>query len=148
MKKIILPGQKTASLKKPARLSGSVAPAVLKKKRSKEYLDLFVSMDHETLSKTGAMEELMKVIEEEFGTAGLQSLPLAIVAKCYLGAPYEVHTLDLGAQMIIHHYRRNEPLPAHIERARALALHHAYSIVEVYTDQLIVINEDGSATKL
>jgi hypothetical protein len=105
-------------------------------------------MDHGTLSRTGGMEELMKVIEEEFGTAGLQSLPLAIIAKCYLGAPYEVHTLDLGAQIIIHHYKRSEPLPAYIEKARSLALHHAYSIVEVYTDQLIVINDDGSATKL
>jgi len=148
MKKIILPGQKNASFKEATKLSGNVTSVVLKKKRSKKYLDLFISMDHGKLNSTGGMEELMKVIEEEFGTAGLQSLPLAIIAKCYLGAPYEVHTLDLGAQMIIHHYKRSEPLPTYIEKARSLALHHAYSIVEVYTDQLIVINDDGSAIKL
>jgi hypothetical protein len=34
------------------------------------------------------------------------------------------------------------------EQARALAKHNAYVMVEVYTDKLILIREDGSASKL
>lgn len=148
MKKVILPGQKVLPLKEATSITHKSAMPVTSKNRSREYINLFTSLDHSSLSETGGMESLMAGIREEFGTAELQSLPQAIVAKCYLGNPYEVHTLDLGGQMIIHHYKKSESLPGHIEKARSLALHHAYSLVEVYTDKLIVVNEDGSTIKL
>lgn len=53
------------------------------------------------------MDELMKAIQEEFGTAELTSLPLGIVSKCFLGHPYEVHTLDLSGSQIIKHYKND-----------------------------------------
>jgi hypothetical protein len=39
-------------------------------------------------------------------------------------------------------------LPDDFEKARALAKHNAYAFVEVYRDKIILIREDGTATKL
>lgn len=118
------------------------------KKRSKKYLNLIANLDSKTLTDTKGMEDLMKVIQEEFGTAELISLPLGIVSKCYLGHPYEVHTLDLSGSQIIKHYKGNEVMEPEFEKARIIAKHNAYVMVEVYKDKIILIREDGSATKL
>lgn len=118
------------------------------KKRSKKYLDLIAGLDSKTLTETKGMDELMKAIQEEFGTAELASLPLGIVSKCFLGHPYEVHTLDLSGSQIIKHYRSNETMEVDFEKARTVAKHNAYAMVEVYKDKIILIREDGSASKL
>jgi hypothetical protein len=41
-----------------------------------------------------------------------------------------------------------EPLPDEFEKARTLANHNAYAFVEVYRDKIILVREDGTATKL
>lgn len=105
-------------------------------------------MDTELLTETRGKEEMMTKIHEEFGTAQLADLPMGILAKCYLGHPYEVHTLDLSAGQIIKHYSIGEPLPDHFEKARTLAKHNAYLFVEIYKNKLILIREDGTAAKL
>lgn len=118
------------------------------KKRSEKYLNLIKGIDTELISETKGKEELMAKIYEEFGTAELANLPLGILAKCYLGHPHEVHTLDLIGSQIIKHYKIGEPLPDHFEKARTLAKHTAYAFVEVYKDKLILILEGGAAVKL
>ncbi|WP_345991282.1 hypothetical protein AAEU33_05485 [Chryseobacterium sp. Chry.R1] len=118
------------------------------RKRSEKYLKLIKGFDKELLTETRGKEELMTIICEEFGTAELADLPLGILAKCYLGHPHEVHTLDLGGGQIIRHYKIGEPLPNNFEKARVLAKHNAYAFVEVFKDKLILIREDGTATKL
>ncbi|PWB23618.1 hypothetical protein [Flavobacterium sp. HTF] len=118
------------------------------KKRSKKYLDLISGLDAKTLTDTKGMNELIKAIQEEFGTAELSSLPLGILSKCFLGHPYEVHTLDLSGSQIIRHYKTAETMEADFEKARSLAKHNAYAMVEIYKDKIILIREDGSATKL
>lgn len=118
------------------------------KKRSEKYLNLIKTLDTDLLSETRGKEEMMTKIHEEFGTANLADLPVGILAKCYLGHPHEVHTLDLSAGQIIQHYKIGEPLPEHFEKARTLAKHNAYLFVEVYKDKLILIREDGTAAKL
>lgn len=128
--------------------TGFISDRDILKKRSKKYIDLIAGLDSKTLTDTKGMENLMKAIYEEFGTAELTSLPLGIVSKCYLGHPYEVHTLDLSGGQIIKHYRTNEIMEANFEKARTIAKHNAYSMVEVYKDKIILIREDGSATKL
>lgn len=120
----------------------------LLKKRSEKYLNLIRGIDTELLSETRGKEELMSKIQEEFGTAELSSLPLGILAKCFLGHPHEVHTLDLSGGQIIRHYKIGESLPDHFEKARTLAKHNAYAFVEIYKDKLILIREDGVAAKL
>lgn len=118
------------------------------KNRSKEYLNLIKGIDTELLSETRGKEELISKIQEEFGTAELANLPLGILAKCFLGHPHEVHTLDLSREQIIRHYKIGESLPEHFEKARILAKHNAYAFVEVYKDKLILVREDGVAAKL
>jgi hypothetical protein len=118
------------------------------KKRSQQYLNLLKGIDTELSTETRGKEKLMGKIQEEFGTAELANLPLGILAKCFLGHPHEVHTLDLVANQIIKHYKIGEPLPDHFEKARTLAKHNAYAFVEIFKDKLILIREDGTATKL
>jgi len=118
------------------------------KKRSKKYLDLIAGLDSKTLLETKGMNELINAIQEEFGTADILSLPLGIVAKCFLGHPYEVHTLDLSGSQIIKHYKSTEVMEAEFEKARTVAQHNTYAFVEIYKDKIILISENGSATKL
>lgn len=134
--------------KKPIETTGFSSDRDILKKRSKKYLDLIAGLDAKTLTDTKGMEKLMTAIQEEFGTAALASLPLGIVAKCYLGHPYEVHTLDLSGSQIIKHYKANEAMEADFEKARTVAKHNAYAMAEVYKDKIILIREDGTATKL
>lgn len=120
----------------------------LLKKRSPRYMELMSGLDAKTLTDTKGITSLIQAIQEEFGTADIANLPLGILAKCFLGNPYEVHTLDLAGNHIVNHYKLNETLPDGFEKARALAKHNAYAFVEIYRDKVILIREDGSATKL
>jgi hypothetical protein len=136
-------------INKESRLTtGFISDREILKKRSKKYLDLIAGLDSKTLSDTKGMNELMKAIQEEFGTAELTSLPLGIVSKCFLGHPYEVHTLDLSGSQIIKHYKASETMEAEFEKARTVAQHNAYAMVEIYKDKIILIREDRTATKL
>lgn len=128
--------------------TGFISDREVLKKRSKKYLDLIAGLDSKTLSHTKGINELIKAIQEEFGTAELPNLPIGIVAKCFLGHPYEVHTLDLSGSQIIKHYKASETMEADFEKARTVAQHNAYAMVEVYKDKIILIREDGTATKL
>jgi hypothetical protein len=150
MARIILPKENINldTSKKQTVTTGFTSDRDILKKRTKKYLDLIAGLDAKTLTDTKGMEELMKAIQEEFGTAELVSLPLGIVSKCYLGHPYEVHTLDLIGSQIIKHYKTNESMSAEYEKARTVAKHNAYALVEVYSDKIILIREDGTATKL
>ncbi|GAB3838642.1 hypothetical protein [Hymenobacter jeollabukensis] len=117
-------------------------------RRSATYLKLLTGLDHGTLPGTRGWEELLAAIQQEFGTASLADVPLGIVSKCFLGPPYEVHTLDLSAHAIIEHYKAGQAMPADFERARQLARHNAYALVEVYANKLLLIAEDGSVSQL
>ena len=134
--------------KKSDLSTGFISDRDVLKKRSKKYLDLIAGLDSKTLSDTKGINQLIKAIQEEFGTAELVSLPLGIIAKCFLGHPYEVHTLDLSGSQIIKHYKSSETMEPDFEKARAVAQHNAYAMVEVYKDKIILIREDGTATKL
>ena len=55
--------------KKPTLTTGFISDRDILKKRSKKYLDLIAGLDAKTLTDTKGMDELMKAIQEEFGTA-------------------------------------------------------------------------------
>lgn len=128
--------------------NGFVSDRDLLKKRSKKYLDLIAGLDSESLTDTAGKDNLLKAIQEEFGTADILSLPIGIVSKCFLGHPFEVHTLELSGKQIISHFKFSEPMAVDFEKARAVAKHNAYAMVEVYKDKIILIREDGSALKM
>jgi len=117
-------------------------------RRSAAYLKLLASLDHGTLPGTRGWDELLAAIQAEFGTAALADVPLGIVSKCFLGHPYEVHTLDLSGQAILAHYKTSQALPPDFEKARQLARHNAYALVEVYAHKLLLIGDDGTVTQL
>jgi len=150
MPRIILQNENlNLSTNKNSQLTtGFISDRDVLKKRSKKYLDLIASLDSKSLTDTIGMGDLMKAIQEEFGTAELANLPLGIVSKCFLGHPYEVHTLDLSGSQILNHYKSNELMEPDFEKARTVAKHNAYVMVEVYKDKIILIREDGTATKL
>ena len=52
------------------------------------------------------------------------------------------------AEIILNHYKISEPLPPSFSKARLLALHNQYSIVEVYNDKFILIDSDGNTTNI
>jgi len=91
---------------------------------------------------TAATEALLAAIRQEFPDVQIDALALGIVAKCYLGAPYEVHTLECSGS-IIQHYKTGVPLPQGMERARSLARNAHYAFIEVYTDKLIAVSASG-----
>ncbi len=128
--------------------SGVSSDRVLLQKRSKKYIQSMSSLDTGTLTATKGFAELVEKLKEEFGPLGIIEYPLGIVSKCYLGHPYEVHILDLSGTQIMNHFKIGESLPAHLEKARALALHNAYAMIEVYQNKMILIKEDGSTIKL
>jgi hypothetical protein len=96
-----------------------------------------------------ATADLAKIVDDvrrEFDETNSAS-PFGIVSRCYLGAPYEVHTLALDGS-IIDHYEVGKALPGGLERARSLAVSVAYAAIEVYPDRLVCVRVDGSVVAL
>ncbi|MBT9169462.1 MAG: hypothetical protein DDT19_02822 [Syntrophomonadaceae bacterium] len=91
------------------------------------------------------VDAIIEAIRNELPEVPLENLPVGIVAKCYLGNPFEVHTLDLSG-MIIKHYKEFEPLPALLEKARGLSLCGCYEFVEVYYDCIRAIKSNGTVS--
>jgi len=156
MRKLLanVPAQKTelgAGLSANSILTGAQhnAPAALDRAlrvpRSKSYLELISKLDagvHHH-NKT-AWEELKSGIQHELPPNAFEML-IGIVSKCYLGAPYEVHTLDFFGQ-IIEHYKTGQSMKPDLERARNLAKHSSYICIEVYSGKLVAVAHDGQAS--
>ncbi|WP_436661170.1 hypothetical protein [Acinetobacter sp. P1(2025)] len=116
----------------------------LRMPRSKKYLEYIKILDTGTHhSNKTSLQELKENIQKELPEAAM-GLLIGIVSKCYLGAPYEVHTLDFFGQ-IIEHYKVGESMKSELERARTLAKHHNYMCIEVYSDRMVAISDDGTA---
>ena len=117
---------------------------LLRRPRSREYCEALRRLDAGGAHLSPELlDKFMKIIEEEFPEIAIRGTLIGIVSRCYLGDPYEVHTLDLTGD-IIEHYKRGESLPEYMEKARGLALHGNYAFVEVYENACRAISEDGS----
>ncbi len=118
----------------------------LREKRSSKYMEIMKQLDisgcHMDQQK---YQEFIDAINQEFPDVDFENQLLGIVAKCYLGQPYEVHTLDLTGNIVVH-YKRNEDMPGLLNRARSLALHGGYDFIEVYIDCLRAVKSDGTVT--
>lgn len=135
-----------ARLSTSANLSSQAIEARLRSKRSMTYIESLQKLDaggH--IHNREVLDALLNAIQHELPEISIDHLPVGIVAKCYLGAPHEVHTLDRQG-MIIRHYKSFEALPPLLERARSLALYPNYAFIEVYADKLIAVAQNGDTS--
>ncbi|MGW3992437.1 hypothetical protein [Amycolatopsis sp. NPDC004772] len=115
-------------------------------RRSENYLRAVRALDASGSLSAVETDEFVDGVRREFAEK-YHTIPFGIVAECFLGEPFEVHTLALDGS-IVEHYRRGQALPAALERARALAVSPAYLAVEVYPDRLVCVRADGSVVLL
>ncbi len=154
IRKLLMPGASTAetsmSLTQVSRQSTSLSQdqinARLRIKRSTAYLEAIGRLDAggHTHNRQ-AVDALVAAITEEFPDVTIDQQPLGIVSRCYLGAPYEVHTLDRAGN-IIQHFKSFESLPPLLAKGRALAMHGRYAFVEVYLDKVIAVTSNGDTS--
>lgn len=122
---------------------------ILRKKRSQKYMEAMKSLDaggH--VHNQEKVNELINVIREEFPEVELidKGMLIGILAKCYLGFPYEVHTLNFTLSSIIEHYKRGQTLPDGMEKARGIAVRGMYEYIEVYKDYCCAVSSDGTVS--
>ena len=91
------------------------------------------------------VDEILNAIRQEFPDIDVTGVLLGYVSLCYLGEPYEVHTLDITGQ-IIEHYKKGETLPGGLERARSLAMRGGYEFIEVYVDCCRCVSSTGAVS--
>jgi hypothetical protein len=127
--------------------SGRGAAGPSTRSRTPSYRAAVSRLDSGQITDSSALRELIAEIRAELGEAGLPDLPTGLVAECFLGPPFRVHTLDLLGE-IVTHYEAGKAMPAPFEAARSLALHPAYVLVEVYADHMVAIRADGTATRI
>jgi len=128
----------------PAQGGTGGGQALLGRPRSRRYLESAAHLDAGTAGKVD-VSELAATIAAEFGAGA--AFPVGLLSRCYLGAPYEVHILDLAGE-IVEHYTVGQPLPFPYAGARRLALHPSYVAIEVYPDRFVCLHEDGTATPI
>lgn len=118
----------------------------LRNKRSSEYMEAIKKLDIGGCEQCRKQfDDCVEAIKNEFKDIPENNLLVGLIAKCYLGQPYDVHTLDMSGSILVH-YKASESMPALIERARSLALHGGYQYIEVYTDCLCAVKSDGSVS--
>lgn len=145
-KKEVLLGSTSSARIEALNLTGPALESRLRKKRSPSYVKSMAKLDTGgvTIDKT-KVEDLIKEIEQEFADLPKSSHPIGIIAKCYLGHPYEVHSLDCIFN-IIKHYEKGEALPNGMEEARSLAIHPMYEFIEIYTDHFLTVKVNGDVS--
>lgn len=116
---------------------------ILRRPRSKAYMEAMHKLDaggH--VHNADKVNDIIEVIRNEFPEIELQGILLGFVSICYLGKPYEVHTLDMTGS-IIEHYKAGQPLPGGLEKARSMALRGGYDFIEVYVDCCRAVSSSG-----
>jgi len=119
---------------------------ILRQPRSKQYMDALHKLDaggH--VQNQNTVREIIDTIKNEFLEVELGGVLLGFVSECYLGKPYEVHTLDITGE-IIEHYKVGHALPGGLEKARSIAVRGGYEFIEVYADCCRAISGNGSVS--
>ncbi len=137
---------KQAQKKQMTQTEKMVMDRLLRKKRSKRYMDAIHSLDaggH--VHNQDKVNDIIDAIREEFPEVEINGVMLGIISKCYLGHSYEVHTLDVTGQ-IIEHYQTGQKMPGDLERARTIAMRGGYDFIEVYIDCLRCVSSNGTVS--
>lgn len=116
---------------------------ILRKNRSQAYIDALCHLDAGGHTQnTEQITKILDVIHTELPEVELSGILLGYISICHLGEPFEVHTIDLVSN-IVEHYKRGQPLPSGMEKARSLAMRGGYALVEVYTDCCRAVKSNG-----
>ena len=121
---------------------------ILRKKRSKEYMDAIAALDAGgSVTNQEKVDAIQKALHREFAELDIDigGFIIGYAAKCYLGGSYEVHTITM-AGTIIEHYKQGQPLPSGMEKARSLAMSGWYAFIEVYPDCMRAVSQDGTVS--
>ncbi|MBG9793749.1 hypothetical protein ABD76_15045 [Paenibacillus dendritiformis] len=130
------------------RLEGVALEKRLRSKRSSAFVEAMTKLDASGVVATKEkVQEFIDQIASEFPELAGDQLPLGVVSKCYLGNPYEVHSLDARLQ-IIDHYKRGEILPNGMEKARRLAMHPGYAYIEVFMNMMCAVSRSGEVSMI
>lgn len=124
-------------------LNGMALDKRLRQKRSVSYINSVTKLDAGGVVCSHAkIDELKQAIQNEFPDLNPYQYPIGIIARCYLGNPYEVHTLDIKLD-IVEHFKKGDSLPLLMDRGKGLALHPGYEFIEVYNDTLRAVTKNG-----
>lgn len=145
-KKTSLWEKKVDELGSPNIIDEARANEILRRPRSEAYMEAIQQLDVVGQnSDPNILATLKEKIQTEFHEIPVFEIMLGIVAPCYLGKPYEVHTLDWVGS-ILEHFKQGEIMPGKLEMARSLAMHGSYKFVEVYTDSLRAVKPNGEVS--
>ncbi|GBU23094.1 hypothetical protein R80B4_03008 [Fibrobacteres bacterium R8-0-B4] len=116
---------------------------LLRQTRSKTYMDTLRKLDAGGHARNqDNVNDIIDTLKNEFPDVELGGVLLGYVSKCYLGKPYEVHTLDVVGG-IIEHYEAGRSLPNGMEKARSIAMRGGYDVIEVYVDCCRAVSGNG-----
>lgn len=119
---------------------------LLRKPRSKQYMEALHKLDAGGHTHNQEkVDEIIDIIRNEFPEVEINGILLGVVSICYLGKPYEVHTLDMEGA-IIEHYKTGQTLPGRMEKARSISLRGGYDFIEVYIDCCRAISSSGTVS--
>lgn len=138
--------QQRVSNQQTKQMSKMELDCLLRKTRSKEYMEAMHKLDaggH--VHNQAKVNEIIDIIRQEFPEVQLAGILLGFVSICYLGRPYEVHVLDITGG-IIEHYVSGQPMPGGLEKARAIAMRGGYDFIEVYADCCRCVSSNGSVS--
>jgi hypothetical protein len=117
---------------------------LLRKPRSREYMEAMRKLDIGSHTHNDAQrDEIIRILQNEFPEVELGGILEGIIAKCYIGPEYDVHSINISGG-IIHHFQKNESKPPELARARALAARGTYEFIEVYHDCCRCVSADGT----
>jgi hypothetical protein len=119
---------------------------LLRRPRSKAYMDALSRLDAGGHTRNqDKVNDIINTLKNEFPEVDLYGVLLGYISVCYLGKPYEVHTLDVIGN-IIEHYEAGRPLPNGMEKARSIAMRGGYAFIEVYTDCCRAVSSTGTVS--
>ncbi|KAB7790279.1 hypothetical protein [Bifidobacterium leontopitheci] len=118
----------------------------LRKRRSPGYMAAIAKLDAGGHTITQAqIDGIVNALRAEFPDVSITGILQGVTAKCYLGAPFEVHSLDpIGG--IVEHYEVGRPMPGALEKSRSLAAFGNYAFIEVYNDCLRAVDDGGNVS--
>jgi hypothetical protein len=118
----------------------------LRKPRSENYIDSIRMLDAGGHTHNHQqVNNIINVLRQEFPEIEISGIMLGIVSKCYLGVPYEVHSLNLSGG-IIEHYQKGKSMPGGLEKARSIAIYGGYEFIEVYVDRCRAVSSNGTVS--